>query len=235
MGDKSSDSIVCNKSLEDLILSMEDVYAHIKDVVTGGYISSNKKNLEGHGLSKLEEIIGKTVHDLDGYASPCWGNNFAQEITDLDLCVIQNNKKAQIQDKILIARRGFVCIHDITKIPITDKHNKVVAILTHAYDKTGEINLISLFGLYKNAYTKNNAASEYFCRYLQIDGFFSELPSCAELMFLLYTSCSSSRDDVAKKMSRSIKTIETHVTHINNKLKCGDFSKVVNKIRSFSG
>lgn len=231
MDSKFKNSAMASQALEDVISSIP-MPAHIKDSITGKYIISNQENLKVYSLDKTKEIIGKTVHDLDSFMHPYWGSDFAQKISDVDSYVIQKNKKALVQDHLLIARNGFIHIQDMIKTPITDNNN-VTAIFTYTYDKTNHIDLLTLFKIYKNIYNKPHEANKIFCRYLQIDKFLAAPLTDAELMLLLSAKNCDSRNELANKICRSIKTVETHVTHINNKLIMGDFLKILHTIRSF--
>jgi len=224
-------SVINSSSLEDLVLSMP-MPAHIKDAVTGKYILSNKKNLEIFRLKKLEDILGKTIHDLDKCMLPHWGHAFSKKVSDIDQCVKQKNKKMHSGDHLFVARNGFVYIHDMTKIPITN-NNKVTAIFTYTCNKTDNIDLLTLFKIYKNIYSKPGEASKIFCHYLNIDKLLSSPLSCAELTLLLSAKDCNSRNDLANKICRSIKTVETHITHINNKVVVGDFFDTLDMIRCF--
>ncbi len=56
------------------LADLMDMPAHIKDAKTKQYIYSNTHNLEIYGAKNIEEIIGKTVINLDDNMKSHWGN-----------------------------------------------------------------------------------------------------------------------------------------------------------------
>lgn len=223
-------SSIGSGSLEDLTWSIP-MPAHIKDATNGKYIISNQKNLEVYGLSKAEDIIGKTILDLDMFMRPHWGENFAKRVFDLDLQIKQTSQQTMIQNQLLVSSDGFIHLQDMTKIPIT-RNKKVTSIFTHTYDKTHKLELIDLFKIYTKFYKRQNDAVKIFGDYLGINSFLIDPLSLAELKLMLYAKNCSSRKELAEKMHRSIKTIETHITHINSKLKIGEFLMLLGLVRS---
>lgn len=192
--------------------------AHIKDAKTGKYICSNESNLDVYGLDSVSKIIGKTVHDLDGFMQPYWGDVFAKRIDSLDHHVCKHRDVIQEKDRVFIARSGLIHIQDMTKVPVFDEQ-KVAAIFTHSHDKTTDMDLLGLFDIYQKIYDSKLEARQHFCRYLKIDSFFHEIPSIAEIRVLLYAGLYRHINEIANQMNRSKRSVETHITHINTKIK----------------
>lgn len=220
--------------IEDLILSMSES-AHIKDFATGKFIFSNEHNLKPYGFTKTEQIIGKTVHDLDSFMRPRWGKDFAKKISDLDNFVGKTGKTSSNKNGIFVSVDGILRVQDMTKIPVYNRSNNVVAIFTRVYDKTDTVDLLSLLGLYGKFYDSKNDIVKYFCKYLKIDILFFQLPTLSELLFLLYAKNYKSIPEIAENMHKCVKTCEMHVSHINNKLKEGSVKNVLNFLRAFRG
>lgn len=219
------------ENLKELLLLLP-MPTHIKETATGKYIASNTANIALYGFSTVEEIVGQTVFDLDAFMRPYWGDNFAKKIVEVDSWVVKNNKVHKMPNSVLVTKQGIIRILDIVKIPLSNENHKVTTIFTNGHDRTDDIGLFSLLKTYRKTYGNKHKADLLFCNYLKINGFFSKPLSSAELNLLLCAQNCSSRYDLAKKMNRSIKTVETHITHINNKLKIADFSKIVDIIRS---
>ncbi len=209
--------IIKGNILLDLVQSLPEP-AHIKDAKTGKYIVSNKSNLEIYGLNDISQILGKTVRDLDSFMKPYWGSTFARRISDLDNKVCKYKKLIREIDRIFIAKSGLIHVQDMTKAPVF-KEQKVSAIFTHSHDKTKDVDLFRLFDIYLGKYESKLEARQYFCKYLKIDSFFYELPSVAEIRFLLYGRNYNSINEIANRMNRSKATIESHISHVNTKIR----------------
>lgn len=205
------------EALSNLIMSLPEP-AHIKDIATGKYICSNVTNLKVYGLKDVSQIIGKTVQDLDLFMRPFWGEDFAAKIEIFDKKVQETKKIVEEKDRILVAHDGTIHIQDMAKVPVFNG-NKVAAIFTHSHDKTDFMDLFSLFDIYQKTYKTTADVRKYFCKYLKIDVFFSELPTVAELKVILYAKGCRHIKEIASRMNRSQRNVESHLTHINSKIK----------------
>ena len=201
------------ETLFNLVQSLPEP-AHVKDAKTGKYICSNKSNLEVYGLNDISRILGKTVHDLDNFMKPYWGDTFARNISTFDAEVCKSKEVIQEIGKIFIAVNGVIHIQDITKAPVF-KGNEVFAIFTHSHDKTDSVDLLELFKIYQEVYDRELDARKNFCEYLKITSFFSEAPSVHEIEFLLYARNNRQLKDVASKMHKSVSSLEKYRNSIN--------------------
>lgn len=144
-------------ALYDLVSSFPEA-AHLKDFKSKKYIHSNENNLKIYGLIDPSKLLGLTVHDLDEFMRPYWGDDFADKVNDLDeyvarKCVVKTDKNRVFLDKF-----GLVHIQNMTKAPITNFTNKVTAIFTMSFEVTNEMNYFYLSNTYKKIYgTKRNA------------------------------------------------------------------------------
>ena len=218
-------------ALFDLALSLPEP-AHIKNMPDGKYLFTNKANLEVYSLKKTEDIINHTIYDLDSFMRPFWGEKFADRINNLELDVKNEKKTLGIKDIIFLDKNGFVHLQDITKVPIQNQLGDVVCIFTHSHDKTDKIGLLSLLKIYKESYPKQKEAREIFCKFLKIYDSLYEVPTEAELILLIYACYYNSREEISKKMHRCKKTIESHVTNLNRKIKIGNITNIINIIRA---
>lgn len=234
ISDTDNEIFILNRGIIDIASTMPEP-VHIKDVPNGRCIFTNENNLKAYGLTKTSQMIGKTICDLDVFMQQRWGKGFASQIDVLDKKVCATGETLIDRDRIFVSVDGVVRIQDMTKIPLYDKKRKVVAIFTFSHDKTKDVHLLSLLKIYGKVYASKVEISKYFCKYLNIDFLFTVLPTVAEITFLLYAKDYRLTSEVAQMMNRSVKTCETHVSHINNKLSEGDVREVINYLRVSMG
>ena len=219
-----------NHALFDFVSAFPEP-AHIKDSVSRKYIFSNKHNLTVYGINNPEKIVGLTVHDLDNFMNPYWGEGFANQIGDFDTIVIKRQSTLTDENRIFLDKYGLLHIQNMTKVPILNSENKVSAILTTSFDITKRINRFVIFNKYKNLYRKKRQACDYLMKHMNINMFFNEVLSEKEIICLLHMTENSSHKYVAKKMNVSTKTIESHVNNIINKLKLKTVSELLEFLR----
>jgi hypothetical protein len=168
----------------DAMASITDV-AHIKDAKTKQYISCNASTLQCFGLEKPEQIAGLTAKDLDGFMRPYWGDEYANKIDQMDYLVC--TKLETISHKeVTTVKSGFMQLQNLIKMPVIN-NNKASGIFTITQNLTDTLDLGALYDLYKNHYSSNDAVS-YFLKYLELDTYFTEMPTSLELSKLISTS-----------------------------------------------
>ena len=199
--------------------------AHVKSTEDGRYLFSNQRNLEIYGVSRPEEIVGATVHDLDGFMRPFWGQRFAQGIGQLDDRVIQRRAMVTDQHRVFLDTAGLLHIQDMTKLPVLNNSSRVAAILTLSVDHTHQTDVFALLDLYKQAYTKKAEAMIYFTRHLHLETFFQDALTEQEARCLLYMQRNRYHKSIAQAMAVGLKTVETHVSHLIRKSVHGNLSK----------
>lgn len=207
---------IAGDSLFDFVSSMPEP-AHVKDSEDGSYIFSNESNLEIYGLTKVEQIIGATVHDLDGFMRPFWGKEFANCIDLLDYRVKYKKETVADKNRIFLDKFGLLHIQNMTKVPVLNDQNQVTAVLTLSFDLTRKTDSFKLLNLYKSIYMRKSEAVSYFTRYLRIDQFFNEKLTEKELLCLLHMKRNRCHKSIARSMDVGVKTVETHVSHIISK------------------
>lgn len=193
--------------------------AHIKDVHNGRYIFSNNSNLQVYNLKHVDDLLGKTVHDLDRFMRPYWGDDFAQQIAYLDHLVSNKQTTQSLQNRIFLDQYGLINVQNMTKMPILGHTNQPQAILTLSFDLTHKTDGMYLLALYKKHYFKKSDAIYYFCKHLNIVDFFTSQLTEKEVLCLLYMKQYQCQKHVAHAMNVSLKTVETHVGHILAKSK----------------
>lgn len=220
------DSVLC-----DFIAAQNNI-SHIKDAKTGSYIFSNMHTLKFYGLDKNEQLIGRTIFDVDKFMRPYWGN-YANKVAKMERLAATTNKIITTKNSISIDVCNKVYVLDTFKLPLSGRRNKVIAMLTMHIDRTKETDLLYLLKLYKNTYDNQKQAVQRFAGFLEITRFFAQGLTYAEMVFLLHMRKYARYQDVAEELDISIRTIETHAYHITKKLKkdCS-LSAVLNCIRS---
>lgn len=203
--------------LYDFISSFPEA-AHLKDVATKKYLHSNIHNLKVYGLNDPKKVVGLTVHDLDNFMKPYWGEGFAAQITEFDLMIKKNVTIITDKNRVFLDKFGLVHIQNMTKAPICNKHNKVSAILTMSFEITNSLDRLYIFEVYKKIYKKKKEACLYFLKHLKITKFLKEILSDKEIICLLNMIENKSYKWIAAKMSISHKTVETHINNIINKI-----------------
>lgn len=217
--------------LYDFIMAQNNI-SHIKDAKTGSYIFSNSHTLKFYGLDKNEQLIGRSIFDVDKFMRPYWGN-YANKVAKMEHLATTANKIITAKRSVSIDVCNKIYVLDTFKLPLSGRRNKVIAMLTMHIDRTKETDLLYLLNLYKNTYNKQKQAVQIFAGFLGIKKFFVKDLTCAEMTFLLHMRKYAHYQDVAKELDISIRTIETHAYHITKKLKNNcQLSTVLNCIRS---
>jgi|GEM_PF-1156301 DNA-binding CsgD family transcriptional regulator len=204
------------QGLCDFINAMPEP-AHLKDPSSGKYLFSNQSNLGIYGLEHVDEIIGKTVQDLDVFMKVFWGVDFAKEVNALDQGVFQNGVTMTDDHRVFLDCAGLVHIQNMVKTPIFTEKKKVAAILTLSFDLTQKTDLVSLFKIYKRVYTKKSVAMTTFVKHIQLDHIFKEPLTEKEILCLLYLKRNRGYKNIAAQLNVGLKTVETHMSHIIQK------------------
>jgi DNA-binding CsgD family transcriptional regulator len=216
---------ITDQLLQDLAFSMPNP-ANIKDACNGKYIFSNISNLGIYKMQRPSDILGLTLHDLDDFMRPHWGNGFVKKVDVIDNQVKQEVITIADKNRIFLDRNGFVHVQDMYKSPFIGKSGKAVAILTLSFDYTEKVDLLCLFNKYKELHESRNGAISHFVRYLKIDNFFYEGLTEKELLCLICAISSPLHRSIAQKLDVSTKTVETHIMNIASKLKEGNIQDV---------
>lgn len=223
-------------NLYELIHAMPNP-ANIKEVSSGKYIAINPSELVAFGFKNTKEMLGLTVFDLDSFMRPYWGKYFAREVEELDEQVKSNSQLVIGKNRIFLDRNGMIHVRDVYKSPLFNENNscKINAILTLTFDYTENVELTSLYWKYKELYKNKDIAIRYFMKYLKIADFFYEALTEKEILCLLRARLNQTHKNIALNLGVSIKTVETHLTNIVNKLKRVSIQDVMVFLRNSKG
>jgi DNA-binding CsgD family transcriptional regulator len=207
--------------------------AHVKDAKTGKYIFANKACSNIFAVDEPKDIVGLTTHDLDKFMRPYWGAGYAKEISNMDYRVKGLAEPIFHSDDIFINGYNYVYIQDIFKLPLVGASNKVTAVLTLLTERTKQINFFALLNLYKKMYRDKSSGLLQFMKYLELDAFFYGELTEKEILCLLNMKSNQSYKSIAEILQISLKTVETHISHIIAKLKSGNLALVLAYLRDW--
>ncbi len=205
-------------ALSDLI--EESAYAtHLKDIQTGRYIQGNSLWMKNLGFESSDDFIGIKVNDFaakDGIwtkwsFSPTfevWKDSIPKKVNGLEYQV-QTKREVLSGECLSFTPEGFILIEEWMKLPILSKDSKkAVALLSYSHDVTLRRSLSDLFQLYTKYHTESNAIRTMLM-YLNIDGYFTELPTLEEMNILTaahqrYDLFSETGDSVCKPLQNKV-------------------------------
>lgn len=193
--------------------------AHVKDAKTGAYLLGNANTLKILGLKRFEQFIGRNVFEIDEFMRPYWGGEYAKNIGEVDAKAVLECKVSVKKDIILLNAAHQIYVHDLLKVPLIGVDNKPVALLTTVVDRTKDIDLFYLLELYRKLASNKNQGLRDFIRFLGIADFFHEELTYKEVVCLLHMRLNPAYKRAARKLSVTVKTIESHASHIIGKLK----------------
>lgn len=201
--------------VEELILQL-DSPAHLKDAKTGKYLINNKLHADIYGFEDYSELNGMTIYDLDNIMHPYWGNN-AQEMSNIEMYVRTSNRSVRKDSRVWLDINGHIWVHNMVKIPIHDASRKIISILTIASTLNSELSLNEKLNIYREYYKSSSQAIKKFLEYHNILQYFNSLPTMAELNVLIAKKEFINNKLIAQHLGLSIKTIETHISHLYQK------------------
>lgn len=201
--------------MEELIYQL-DSPAHLKDVKTGKYITTNKLHSEIYGLENSNELLGMTIYDLDGFMKKYWGNNL-NEMNEIENYIIYSGSSVRRNTRSWLDINGHLWTHNVIKTPIRNNFGKVSTILTITDTLNHRMTLSELFSKYLLHYESPQMAIIKFLEQNKILGYFIQPPTKSELKVLLAKIQFASNKLVAKNLYISLKTVETHITHLYQK------------------
>lgn len=202
--------------------------AHVKDSKTGNYMLANQAMLS---LKNIKDLSTLNLSDVDKFMRPYWGKDYAKSIAELDKKVIKTGKSVKKNEDIILNSKKQIYVHNIFKFPLNCKNKTVSAIITILDDITSKLNLFHLFDLYIEKLPSQNIGIDCFMKYLGLDTFFQDNLTFKEINCLLHMVTNPAYKSVAKKMNISIKTVETHVSHIIDKIKNSQLSTIISHLR----
>jgi DNA-binding CsgD family transcriptional regulator len=223
---------ITEESMSDLVKLMPNS-AHIKNIQNGKYLATNVKNLCTYGFTKESEFTGLTFDDLNGFMIPHWGAPFVETIKQFDEKVHISGKTGVLKNLVFKDKNNFVRYQDLYKIPIYHKRQTTKAnlIFTITIEYTDKIPQRELYEKYKELNTSKADAIMNFMRYLDIEKFFYEPLTDKELLCLLSAKYNQAHKCIARDLNINIKTVETHLGNIADKLKNTTLQSVIAALR----
>lgn len=223
---------ITEKSLYNLIRSMPDS-AHVKDAQNGKYLASSKRTLCTYGFTEERELLGLTFDDLNDFMIPYWGADFVGVINDFDRKVKTTGEAEVLKNLVFTDKHNFIRCQNMQKIPIfyNNTHGKMKFILTLTVEYTDEIDQWNLYKKYTEMNANKTEAMLHFMQYLGIDQFFYKPLTEKELLCLLTAKLNPAYKSIARSLNISVKTVETHLGNIANKLKNTTLQNVISNLR----
>lgn len=228
-------SSILNKLVDQFINNMLhslQCSAHVKDLKTGKYLCSNLINVRKFGFSKPEDIIGATIHDLNDFMLPFWGEAVVPNAIKQEKEVLYTGKPTVDTDRAFLTKDGFVCIHHMTKTPIPSNSGIISSVFTMSENITDKLTSGQLWAIYKRFYPINKpVAIKMYLTHIGILHLFNECPTEAEIKVLIARTQADSYKKIADLLNISIKTVESHISNLNKKTKNLDLSSIVYLIK----
>lgn len=215
------------------LITLMPYSTHIKNAQNGQYIISNRHNLKMFGFTEESEFIGLTLDGLNDFMQPHWGKEFAEKVFLSDEKVRLGGKTESLKNLVFKDKNNFICCQDMYKTPIFCKNNtkKVGMILTVTFEYSDKMCLIELYKKYKDIHASKAEALRYFMRYLKIDKYLYEPLTDKEILCLLYAVHNQSHKSIAANLEIGLRTVETHLSNISNKLKNFSIQDVISCLR----
>ena len=201
--------------MEELIPQL-DSPAHLKDVKSGRYIITNQSHAKIYGLSSSSELLGMTIHDLDCFMHKYWGNN-VDEMNKIESSIINSGSSVRKNARSWLNIDGHLWVHNVIKTPIRNNLGKISAILTITDTLNTQLPRHEIFNIYLSHYKSSQIAIIKFLEQHNILRYFVQLPTKAELNILLTKIKLTHNKLVAQNLYISLKTVETHMTHLYQK------------------
>ena len=192
--------------LDTILNASKHTLIFVKDKCSN-YLYCNEAVAEAAGLDSPKQIIGKTDRDL-----------FWRQQANLYIHGDHNVLQGKVQINVQEPQTQLTKIATIltTKTILTDKKGYITGVIGYGTDITG------------NSFSKNNG---YICSQKNIfylgEHFSNEYFTKRELEVFKYLLLGKSVEEISVTLYRSIKTIQTQIKHIANKLQCSHKSEIV--------
>lgn len=207
--------------------------AHLRDIETDRFLIANQYQATNNGFKEIKEVINITPIDLYYQhkrllsqlgASLNKGDEYNRLFEKANYRV-QHLKTPVNFREYAIFKEGFIYLGINTKIPVLGENEKVLAVFTCSKEITSQTDLFYLYHLYKTCYCSERLAIQYFLRYLEVDNYFSVMPTNSELLALLALRQASTYKLASKLLHTKngifIKsgTLGVHLQNLRKKLK----------------
>ncbi|MDD3265829.1 MAG: hypothetical protein PHC75_01445 [Burkholderiales bacterium] len=214
-----------NASIVEMMIHNLPMHTILKDAKSGKCLDINTSHLAVYGLDNPSDLIGYTVWDVNNFMNKLWLDN-AKQVEEFDAEVLYTKKPLikpmrvwlNASGKVWLNASGKVWAHYMSKIPVTNSKNEVIAILGSSQDLTATLSLYELYQHYCNFYQHKNTAIQMFLKHINIYHQFHTLPTHAEIMVLITKRSLLTNKNVALKLNITEGTVENHINKINDKL-----------------
>ncbi len=219
-------------ALSDFIqMQPANVFAHIKDAKNNRYIICNAHVLKFFDLKEGDDLIGRTIFDIDRLIMKDHWGNYADKASNMEQTAKNMRKVVIERNDMVVDASDKVYIMDTFKVPLIGRDNQVVALMTLNIDHTRGSDLFSLLNLYKSKFVNKAVGLKNFVKYLGIsDLIYNDLTE-KEIICLLHMRVSSSYKYIAEQLNISLKTVESHISHIISKTKSGRLAELKRRFR----
>lgn len=202
--------------------------AHLRDTKTNRYILSNQFSANNIGLDTSRDLIGLKPRDVIEHRlqseqgldyNLAWKEKLRillDKTYELSSQVLIEKVPA-IQRDIELSLSGFIRVTQTIRSPVFDSQKRVVAIASLDCDFVQQCELFYLFQLYTR-YLLPKKAIRNFLTYLEVESYFSKMPTCRELTAMLFMRQNSSSKYVAGRLNVSSRTIDEYKARLGAKL-----------------
>lgn len=209
-----------------LLISIAPCAAHTRDVKTTQYAVVNQSYAYNQAFSHIKAIQYMKAEDLYEHRRQCLKRlkgSLSLEIRYQNLIEEANHRVENLCTPYsfqvcTLAPTGFIYIANLYKIPLLDRHQRVKAIWTFSHEITPYVSHEILYKKYQNHYPSKQAVLQ-FLRYIEIEHYFSCLPTQQEVMALVLLSQDNRSKGVARRMKISNRTVEEYKSRLRAKLK----------------
>ena len=192
--------------IEDIVKQCKNMYFYAKDK-NSKYIFCDETMAEIAGADSPRQMLGKT--DYDFVWKPHVSLYHMDDISVMRGNVLMNVLRPQTQFKRIATMLS-------TKLILTDKNGNSNGVCGHCVDITG------------HTVIKNNGRVDPHKNIFFLGaGFGNDYLTRREFEVFKYLLLGKSTEEIAFILSRSIKTVQTQIQSISNKLQCSHKSEIV--------
>ncbi|RTL02719.1 MAG: hypothetical protein EKK57_01180 [Proteobacteria bacterium] len=219
--------ILNTRFIEDLVHNIGG-HSLLKDTSTNKYITANTTHVKVYGFTQPSDITGYDIWELNNLMSRMWEDN-AKQVNLFDKEVCYTKKTITHPRRVWLNANGYIWMHSLRKVPVTNTVNNVVAILSIGDDLTNTLTLKELYDYYLHFYIDKKIARRKFLEHVRIIQYFHEMPTDAELRVLIARSQNHVNKIVANNLNFQLSTVQFYINQLKQKIK--DFDLVLEIMR----
>jgi DNA-binding CsgD family transcriptional regulator len=196
------------------------------------YISVSPKTQRSLGVTDLKEIIGHPVDVLSDLPK-----KYIEQVHEVDEKAVYARKTiTEISGEPFINAFGKVEQHILNKIPLTDKENNVLFLLTLSVDASAIKDPCKVRQLYRKLYQSKDLAHEKFLAHYGLEQFKHPVTNSAisnrEIDVLMCLSLHNNAKMVSNDLKITENTVRKYIDAIKMKMNCVSKLDVVEKFLS---